>query len=562
MSKKTRRCEPVMRTSADLMDESMARLREIFPECFTEGRIDFDMLRATLGEEVDSRPERYSFTWAGKRDALRLLQTPSRAALVPCPKESVDFDKTNNLFIEGDNLEVLKLLYKSYFGRVKMIYIDPPYNTGNDFIYPDSFADPLDTYLRLTGQKGDDGNLLTSNPETSGRYHSAWLSMMYPRLFLARQLLCEDGVIFVSIDDHEVYNLRLLMNEVFGEENFVAQVTVLSNPKGRVLGEHFARSHDYLLVYTRDALESGLSVSKTLDEVEAQYKESDERGQYRWLELRNTHRQFGRFNRRNLYYPIYINPKNGEVSICPEKGFVNVLPIWDDGFEGCWSWGKEKAIRERQLLIGREVQGKWKVFRKGYAIGENGDTPRKKLKTIWTDKEYHTEKGQKALDKLIPGRVFQSPKPVALIKTQLELCDDLNALVVDFYAGSCTSAHAALELNREDGGNRRFICVQLPEPTPEGSEARKQGYKTIAEIGKERIRRVIQKMKKENAGKLDRKTRDTPKTWDSRCSSLPNRTTSRGPVSKRRILTNTPRRWSFTPTSLCRAGSRRTSSGK
>ena len=187
-----------------------------------------------------------------------------------------------------------------------------------------------------------------------------------------------------------------------------------------------------------------------------------------------------------------------------------MLPIWDDGFEGCWSWGKEKAIRERQLLIGREVQGKWKVFRKGYAIGENGDTPRKKLKTIWTDKEYHTEKGQKALDKLIPGRVFQSPKPVALIKTQLELCDDLNALVVDFYAGSCTSAHAALELNREDGGNRRFICVQLPESTPEGSEARKQGYKTIAEIGKERIRRVIQKIKKESTSKLDPKTRDTP----------------------------------------------------
>jgi len=498
-----------MRTSADLTEESMAHLLEIFPECFTEGRIDFDKLRATLGEEVDSRPERYSFTWAGKRDALRLLQVPSRATLIPCASESVNFDQTNNLFIEGDNLEVLKLLYKSYFGRVKMIYIDPPYNTGNDFIYPDNFADPLDTYLRLTGQKDNGGNLLTSNPESSGRYHSAWLSMLYPRLFVARQFLSDDGVIFVSIDDHEVHNLRLLMNEVFGEENFVAQVTVLSNPKGRVLGEHFARSHDYLLVYTRNALETELSISKTPDEVDAQYQESDENGRHRLLELRNTHRQFGRFNRPKLYYSLYINPTNGEVFLHPEKGFIDVLPIWDDGFEGCWSWGREKASRERQLLIGKAIGGKWKVYRKAYAIGENGDTPRKKLKTIWTDKEYHTEKGQEALDELIPGRVFQSPKPVALIKTQLELCNDLDALVVDFYAGSCTSAHAALELNCEDGGNRRFVCVQLPEPTPEGSEARKQGFKTIAEVGKERIRRVIQKMKKESASKLDIKTRDT-----------------------------------------------------
>jgi adenine-specific DNA-methyltransferase len=222
MRKQKRKREPVARTSADLAVDQVARLREIFPECVTEGKVDFDKLHAAVGDEVDSGPERYSLTWAGKRDAIRLLQTPSRATLVPCPKESVNFGETGHLFIEGDNLEVLKLLYKPYFGRVKMIYIDPPYNTGNDFIYPDNFADPLDTYLKLTGQKDAAGNLLTSNPETSGRYHSAWLSMMYPRLFVARQLLREDGVIFVSIDDHEVHNLRLLMNEVFGEENFLA----------------------------------------------------------------------------------------------------------------------------------------------------------------------------------------------------------------------------------------------------------------------------------------------------------------------------------------------------
>jgi adenine-specific DNA-methyltransferase len=290
MSKRTPKREPVARTSADLIVEEITRLHELFPECVTEDKIDFDKLRATLGEEVDSRPERYSFTWAGKRDAIRLLQIPSRATLIPAKEESVRFDKTANLFIEGDNLEVLKLLHKPYFGQVKMIYIDPPYNTGNDRIYSDDFANPLDTYLRLTGQKSTEGNLLTSNPETSGRYHSAWLSMMYPRLFLARQLLREDGVIFVSIDDHEFYNLRMIMNEVFGEENLIAQVTVLNNPKGRVLGEHFAVCHDYLLVYSRLALPSELGISKSEEEVEEQYPLKEGKRRYRLLELRNTHR--------------------------------------------------------------------------------------------------------------------------------------------------------------------------------------------------------------------------------------------------------------------------------
>ena len=214
----TTRGEPVELETPHIAQDQVDRLREIFPEAFSEGRVDFDKLRATLGEIVDEQPERYQFTWAGKRDGIRLLQTPTRATLVPCREESVAFDSTQHAFIEGDNLEVLKLLYKAYFGRVKMIYIDPPYNTGKDFIYPDNYADPLATYLQITGQQDAEGNLLTSNPETSGRYHSRWLSMMYPRLFLARQLLREDGVIFVSIDDHEVHNLRMLMNEVYGEE--------------------------------------------------------------------------------------------------------------------------------------------------------------------------------------------------------------------------------------------------------------------------------------------------------------------------------------------------------
>ncbi len=235
------------------LDERLDGLKALIPEAFGEEGIDWERLRAALGAAVDERPERYSFSWAGKREAMRLLQVPSHATLLPAPDASMDFDTSENLFIEGDNLEVLKLLYKSYFGRVKMIYIDPPYNTGNDFVYHDDFADPLSTYLQLTGQKDSNGNLLTSNPERSGRYHSAWLSMMYPRLFVAQQLLREDGVIFASIDDHEVHNLRMLMNEIFGEENFIATIVWQKAYVSNMTARHFSDTHDYILVYARNA---------------------------------------------------------------------------------------------------------------------------------------------------------------------------------------------------------------------------------------------------------------------------------------------------------------------
>jgi adenine-specific DNA-methyltransferase len=260
--------EPVAKESADLLVEQIETLRQIFPHAFSEDTVDFEKLRAALGDFVDERPERYSFTWAGKRDAIRLLQTPSRATLIPAPREGVNVANTQNLFIEGDNLEVLKLLYKPYFGRVKMIYIDPPYNTGNDFVYPDNYADPLKTYLELTQQ-------ITSNPETSGRYHSAWLSMMYPRLFLARQLLREDGVIFVSIDDHEVHNLRMVMNEVFGEENLIQHI--IWNSKYTVAGDAttFSSQHEHIFCYARSYTECVIQPLPRTEEMDAAYKNPD-----------------------------------------------------------------------------------------------------------------------------------------------------------------------------------------------------------------------------------------------------------------------------------------------
>ena len=322
----------------NIQNERLQALQELFPEAFSEGQVDFERLRAALGDLADERPERYSFTWAGKRDALRLLQTPTRAALLPCRAESLDFESTHNLFIEGDNLEALKLLYKSYFGRVKLIYIDPPYNTGNDFIYPDNFADPLGTYLQLTGQQDAAGNLLTSNPESSGRYHSAWLSMMYPRLFLARQLLREDGVIFVSIDDHEVHNLRMAMNEIFGEENFVASIIwqKMDSPSRNDVGRAISDYHDYILVYARNKAQVKLA---------QQYKPAI-LGEYpirlptgtlaRRRQLRKNGKGSRREDRPTMWYEL----------TAPDG--TSVFPIAPEGWEGRWVLSKETSLEREK----------------------------------------------------------------------------------------------------------------------------------------------------------------------------------------------------------------------
>lgn len=497
--------QKITKETPDLKKERLEELKRVIPEAFTEGKIDAEKFFTALGEDIDSRPERYSFSWAGKKDAIRILQTTSRGTLKPAKDESVNWDETQNLFIEGDNLEVLKLLYKSYFGRVKMIYIDPPYNTGNDFIYPDNYADPLDTYLRISGQKDENGNLLTSNPETNGRYHSTWLSMMYPRLFLARQLLREDGVIFVSIDDHEMHNLRLLMNEVFGEENFMGQITVLCNPKGRSQDKYLANCHEYLMIFSKTPLCSGsLSVPKSPEEIEKDYPLSDDYGIYRELELRNTHREFGKHNRPKLYYPFYVSV-NGKISLSPQQNYEEIFPDWDDGFNGCWTWGKDKAVEDFDKIVAKKVNGRWKIYRKAYAA-EPGETPVKQLKSIWNNKIFHTEKGQTAFNELFETRekIFQSPKSVNLVAEIIRMGSEPDSIILDFFSGSCTTAQAVLELNREDGGNRRFIMVQLPEPTD------REDFSTIADIGKERIRRVIKKFQNEPNGKLDFQDRETP----------------------------------------------------
>jgi adenine-specific DNA-methyltransferase len=484
-------------TSADPLAPRVAELKELWPMAITDGRIDLEKLRALLGEQSASGPERYGLSWAGKSDALKVLRQLTTATLQPAPSESEKWATTGNVIIEGDNLEVLKTLQHAYHGQVKLIYIDPPYNTGGDFIYPDDYAEGLASYQRFTRQVNEEGHKLTTNVNTSGRYHSRWLTMMYPRLYLARNLLREDGVIFVSIDDHEVHNLRLLMDEIFGEENFVAQITVQTNPKGRVLDPHFARTHDYVLVYTRAALETQLGIPKSTEEIEADFDESDERGVFRSLELRNTHRQFGKHNRPKLWFPIYADPVNGSVTLeSTQRHKVEIWPVWDDGFEGCWTWGQAKVRGETYDLYAREVGGRWKVYRKARAVDQDGAVVKRKLKTMFVERSFHTEKGQQTFDELMEPGLFQAPKPVGLIQTLLRLGSP-DDLVLDFFAGSGTTAQAMLELNLEDGGNRKFILVQLPEPTG------REDFPTIAEITKERVRRVIRRIEKERVGQFE-----------------------------------------------------------
>lgn len=471
--------ERVSRESFNLVQERYQRLKELFPEIFTEGKIDFTKLRATLGDLVDDRPERYLFTWAGKTEAIKSLQTSSWATLIPCPEESIDFDKANHIFIEGENLEVLKLLLKPYFGRVKMIYIDPPYNRGGEFIYRDDYKQPLDAYLKQTGQIDGNGNHMTSKLETNGRYHSAWLSMMYPRLFLARQLLKDDGVIFVSIDDNEVHNLRLLMNEVFGEENAIA-ILPWKGRGGRQDSTHIAEIHEFVLFYAKNKELFVAGEMAKENEVFPKYDEVKKR-RYKTQLARKWGSNSRRIDRPNLYYSV-IAPDGSEV-----------YPKLPNGEDGCWRWSKErmeKEIAEGNIEFVKDGD-EWIVYEKIWEPTE--DEKRTKKFTTWLDDVGSTASGTKELKAIFDGQApFDFPKPVTLLKRLIQIANtDDDSIIVDFFAGSCTTAHAVLELNMEDGLNRQFIMVQFPEPTPEDSEARKMGYKTIAEVGKERIRRVI-----------------------------------------------------------------------
>lgn len=496
--------------SPNLTQDNIARIRDLFPGCVTEAKgedgnvklaVDFDQLRQELADSIVEGPqERYYLNWPGKREALLTANAPIAKTLRPCRDESVDFDTTKNLFIEGDNLDALKLLQNAYLGKVKMIYIDPPYNTGNDFIYEDDFAEEAEAYMRRSGQKDSSGAKLVANPASNGRFHSNWLGMIYSRLRLARQLLADDGVLVASIDDNEAANLKKVLEEVFGEDNFLFQITLLCNPKGRSQDKYVANCHEYLVGFSKEPLTKGaLNIPKDDSEIEENYRLIDTRGRYRELELRNTHREFGKHNRRNLYYPFFVTA-DGKVSLEQKAQAVAVYPDWDDGFEGCWTWGTDKATQQISEIVAKQVNGKWKIYRKNYAKDEDGEAT-KQVKSIWTEKQFHTEKGQAAFNDLFDSKtkLFQSPKSVDTIRRLLLMGSKKDSVVIDFFAGSGTTAHAVMAPNAEDGGKRRFVLVQVPEATAEDSEAFKAGYRTIADLSKERIRRAGEKIGNSNA---------------------------------------------------------------
>lgn len=523
--------EKLQGTSMDIVQDNIEKLKQIFPEIFTEGKIDFQVLKQLLGEHIENDKERYSFTWKGKTQARQIAQDMSTGTLRPDRDNSKDWENTENLYIEGDNLEVLKLLQKSYHGKVKMIYIDPPYNTGKDFVYKDNFRDNIDNYLTVTGQKSENstggGYKLTTNSETSGRYHSDWLNMMYPRLKLARNLLIDDGVIFISIDDNEQENLKKICDEIFGENNFVANI-VWRKKTGASDSKNISTISEFVLIYTKNNCENIFTRNKNSYDPQ-RYKMSDEYEERRGKFYIDNLDRGGISYSDSLNYPI----------VCPDgtitypngrKEFKN------DGW--IWTWGKEKlewGLKEG-FIVFKESKNKesgWGVYYKNYVNVNNKDeliersAPHKNLILDIINTE-----GTNEIQKIFEKKVFQYTKPSNFIKLLIGYVDNQNSIILDFFSGSATTAHAVMQLNAEDGGNRKYIMVQLPEVCDEKSEAYKAGYKNICEIGKERIRRAGEKIKSdetlpaENREKLDigfkvfKLDSSNIKEWDSEAENL------------------------------------------
>ena len=472
-------------SSKDILADNIAKLKELFPEVFAEGKIDFDALKQLLGEYVDDANERYSLTWNGKSKARWLAQTRSMGTLRPCPEESVNWDTTENLFIEGDNLEVLKLLQKPYYKKIKMIYIDPPYNTGNDLIYPDNFRNNIKNYLELTGQTDGNGRRLSTNPETSGRFHTDWLNMMYPRLKLARNLLREDGLIFISIDETEQPNLRKLCDEVFGEENFCGVIKRRAARKTAFPSKKMTDICDYVVIYAKSEDAGPLSAGQVSD---------------------GTRPVFNRGNAQSLRIL-----RGGAVAKCDDGDYSpGIYAARSVQFELL----DPLTIRRGGVLADVRVRGPWRInqdvldvtlfvtqslgLRRTMIPAELEQA--KLLNDLLDDKACYNERGSEELAELLGGNVFSHPKPSGLVSRLISsAANGEREIMLDFFAGSCTAAHAVLDLNKQDGGNRKFILAQLPEPCAADSEAFKAGYKNIAEIGKERIRRVIKKIQAEQS---------------------------------------------------------------
>ena len=483
--------DDIPKTNTELF---LSIVAQYFPEAIKDGEVDFTALKEEMGEFSEVGSEHYEFTWAGKQAAKKKAQEDIFGkSLRYKPQDSLNPETTENIYIEGDNLEALQLLRRTYHGKIKMIYIDPPYNTGSDFVYHDDFSMTEEELAEFSGDVVD-GIRYQKNSKDSSRYHTNWLNMMYPRLKIARELLTDDGVIFISIDDNEVENLKKVCDLIFQEFNFIGQITVVGNPRGRDYGG-IARMHDYILTYVK-ATQTQLNL---ITDKENEFKMFDSLGGFELRELRNRNIKFNKENRPNLYYPFYIDPENADeynlhrISLEPISGWIELYPLESQGINVVWRWGKEKAKNNLNINIMAKP-----MRNGGYMIVEKYREGRVMARSVWWDKDTNTEKGTLAVKSLLQGKVFDYPKPAELIQRLIEMGSNGDDIIMDFFSGSATTAHAVMQLNAEDGGNRKFIMVQLPEICDEKSEAFKAGYSNICEIGKERIRRAAKKIHEDN----------------------------------------------------------------
>ncbi|HDR7661446.1 site-specific DNA-methyltransferase [Bacillus wiedmannii] len=476
----------------NVIEDNIQKLKGIFPEVFTEDKVDIDKLRLVLGENVEIGKERYEFTWNGKTEAIKLAQKQATGTLRTCKEESVNWETAQNLFIEGDNLEVLRALQAAFRNKVKVIYIDPPYNTGRDFVYKDDFHDNVKSYKLKNVES------MKSNPETSGRYHTDWLNMIYPRLKLARNFLREDGVIYISIDDNELHNLRKVCDEIFGENNFLGNIV---RATGQTTGQDsggLGSSFDFVLAYSKnpDVSLSGLPLT---EHDLKRFDNEDARGKYAYDQMRKTGSNDRREDRPNMYYPV-IDPDGNEV-----------YPIASAGYEGCWRFEQKtyKKLLDEGFILWKKTKRQdkeiWWPYVKYYLEGRT-----KRPSPLWTDLDGN-KKASRDLRNLFGGKkVFDHPKPLDFIKRLIQIAPNANSndIILDFFAGSATTAHAVLELNSSDGGNRRFITIQIPQNTEESTEAYKAGFKNISELSKERLRLAGKKIIEDNIDRQDIKKLD------------------------------------------------------
>ena len=482
-----------MPLSKDWNKERLAQLKNLFPDLFTnEGKLNIDELKKVVDPASVSETERYEFRWFGKSAAKRNAYTPSNATLMYDDVRSVNPNESENLIIEGENLEVLKLLSDSYREQIKCIYIDPPYNTGKDFVYSDNYTEDKKPYWEQTGVT-ENGVKIDTNIDSDGRFHSNWLNMMYSRLLLSRTMLKPEGVIFISLDENEIHHLRKLCDEVFGEQNFISCITVVSNPRGRDYGG-VAKMHEYIMVY----IKSEDSEINDLNEPDKVFPFTDSISGYELRELRNRNIAFNSENRPNLYYPFYINPNNQdenglyEIGLEQKEGWIELYPKESQGFKTVWRWGKPKALENININIaGKEMEDE------GFQIVEKYRKKTKMARSVWWDKEDNTEKGTLLVKSLFDGKkVMDFPKPVEMIQKIIEMgtSPDSNDIILDFFGGSGTTAQAVMQQNQIDIGNRKFILVQLPEIPEEKSAAYKAGYRKISDITIERNKRAIAKI--------------------------------------------------------------------